>query len=255
MPAIILETISGLPPGVQPTGPELFAIVQGGVTVKMTAEQFLAYVNANLVSNIESVGDFDIANTESDKSYNISLITALDAGSRRRVSWLNGDGTYNFSFTGTSGIFIDGISAAQYVGQGVGHLDFEVIDSTHLQTVNSGEIWDSDGGKFGSDQFQKSLTGIINYTYQFGTIAVTSAVAAAGYRSNTQTWTLPVDPVSLHNISIIGNPSNTWGGAQVITIGSPTTIEYRLNANASRAAETALASAIGRWTTLFPRIS
>lgn len=149
--------ISALTAGTAPTGAELVPSVQGGNTRSLTSAQI-----AGLASNITGT-DYNIGT--GNETADISVLTAT-VGSSARYSWYGGDSTnnYTFSFTGTTGITIDGIASSEYIGEGVGHLDLFVVSASACVTINRGEIWDNDGGNFGAGTtWNKRLSGVIKY--------------------------------------------------------------------------------------------
>lgn len=210
------------------------------------------YADADDVNAPPSIGDFNISAANATPS-------ALTVPSRFRVSWHSGDGSHTFAFSDTSGITLNGIALAGWVGQGTGHLDIMQVTPTEWQTF-SVDIWDSDGGDF-TGTFEKRITGVL---YQGAEVATSTVV---GQSTTTFTWTFPIQYAETSSQRFATNQVNTHGDAtfansraDAATGASQSDRVFRVisGTGGNWGVTTALAFSIvsqGRWTTLYPRIS
>jgi hypothetical protein len=198
---------------------------------------------AALANNISGT-DHDIG--AGNETASISTLTALGAGTIARYSWYDGDGTFTFSFTGTAGITIDGIASSEYVGEGTGHLDLFVVSASVCITINRGEIWDSDGGNFSGETFEKYLTGIQK---------TLDAYSLSAYpTSNNFVIAYAAAPQITKNGYFTGQVNYTVYSAPQSTTATDVYV-LRSNVETQITSGSGKINHVGRWTTSYPRIT
>lgn len=219
--------------------------------------------NADLWNNsntLPSLGDYDIS--AGDTTEDLAIINSYPIGYKFRVSWYDGDGSNTFSFTDNSET-IDGAGIAQYIGEGTGHLDLlKTGAGGEYITINRGEIWDSDGGNFTNQHFEKRLDGSL---FQTRKIPETSYAITTGtgvlYNSAIQAaQNYPVTAAQL-DITSITCMSSTL---KSVFVGSSTTnatasawqpFVLVYGGSAGSVSITVFMTMNGRWTTSYPRIT
>jgi hypothetical protein len=240
------EWLSGLTAVSSIGAGDKFAVLQGGVVKSATDSNIKA-----LIGEPTSQGDFNISTTSQTVTL-ASAFSAIAVGDKIRYSWHSGDGSNTFSFSDGASYTLNGITADNYIGQGVGHLDIVKTATTTGNIINAGEIWDNDGGNFTDGTFQKFLDGSQKaYCY----INKDNASASA------QTFNQPIAFISITVSEIesystaVGlvaqfnnTPSNqlTTYGVFIVTMSTGAAATNQRYCGASFA---------GRWTTSYPRIT
>ena len=186
----------------------LFSIVNISAQDAITIDQ-----NGNVLFKlIDKTAPVDLksAATPFDLS---SYATVEKIGFRFRVSWFDGDGTNQFTFAdSTPSYTIDNIAAAEWVGQGTGHLDLVYEGENNFEVINAGEVWDSDGLLFSDYKtFNKCLNGVVYGSGKAINVTTNSAIGNLfGNVSGTMHYThsLQSFPISLVRVNTISVDSN-----------------------------------------------
>lgn len=188
-------------------------------------------------------GDFDIS--ASNQTYDLTDVRSYPAGYVFRVSWYDGDGSNTFSFTGGGSSTINNIAYTEWVGEGTGHLDLRYLGSDKFEVINSGEVWDCDGGNFASESWEKHLSGVLIQRAFGDTItgAPTALTFSIAYASSSN----QVDARS----KSFGN--RVAFVTAITTTGFNITV-YNAATGATDGSGTVDWDATGRWTTSYPRI-
>lgn len=189
----------------------------------------------------ESQGDYDIS--ASNTTFDLTEVNSYPIGYKFRISWYDGDGSNTLSFT-DNGETIDGVSVADWIGDGTGHLDLIKLDDLEFETRNSGEIWDSDGGNF-TGTFEKKLNGI----QESGLEQDMSA--------GTYTWAIAFVSATYGITHAI--LENAAGASYVINFTNRTTTQFDIvirNAEtSSNISKITYVRGFGRWTASYPKKS
>ncbi len=170
----------------------------------------------------------------------IALPDITGSVQRKTYYWTGGDGSHTFSFTVSDASTFGGIAATLWIGAGEGHISIESDGSNWQVREYEDTLSDATNGTA-----RKVLNGDVYLDNTISGIAVTIASGNI-FRSGSQVWTLPMTVTSVKSYSVIGETNQSWGGGAV---RATTTITFRLLAQASRASETAILSATGRWRT------
>jgi hypothetical protein len=207
----------------------------GGDSYKATLAQIIGLARSL------SGDDYDIGS--GNETFDLDTATV---GGAFRVSWSGGDGTYNFQFDNSSGKTIDGIAAASYIGQGMGHLDLYCVNASTFITLNRGEIWDSDGGGWSGYHWEKYLQGILTQ----------ERLLVASSLDGVQTLPLEYPDTNYTvNIGVYKDIANARIGLWYNI--STTTFEVFIikSDNGTAADSGGCWQSKGRWTTSYPRIT
>jgi len=210
--------------------------------------------NNNIIPHYKS-SPYDISATTVE--IDLTELNSFPNGTTRRVSAYDGDGSDYLWFTDNSET-INGIPIADIKIEGTGGLILTKISDGVFKAVGElgGEIWDSDGGNF-TGVFSKCLSGLMicgqvfdaSLNANVGANNIFGTGAGTIYYANNAV-TFPLAFVAEPEISISSDGVSTH--ANTATAAG---FNLRPYYNASATTLSGSYTAVGRWTTSYPRIS
>lgn len=259
----VAEWISGLTAVASIGTGDKIAVLQSG-TVKSATDSDLK----NLIGQPTLIGDYDISTANTSITI-ASAFSSIGVGDKIRYAWSGGDGTYTFSWSDGASYTLNGITADNYIGEGVGHLDIVKTATATGNIINAGEIWDNDGGNFGAgDKWHKTLSGEL----KFGGWMYTAGNGSVNLNHVLNLSLTPAEILSLNftvgkGVLISGgtpadltvfttSPGTVYGLVSSITGAAQITINYTGVAATNVLYYYAITyTLLCRWTTSYPRIT
>lgn len=218
------------------------------VMIRVTSGNNYTIVSQSDMPTVVSDNDISTTNATTD----ITTLENYPIGFPFRIAWHSGDGSNTHAFTGYTAETIDGIAATQYTGNGTGHLDLVRKASGTFETINAGEIWDSDGGNFTDRTFEKQLSGKMRQTAGVNKndgLTTAQTFTHALTFASVQEGDIQQDSASNTSMSQFDNLVSTYTASfavAIIAIGAGTAVSVTRHCTASFD---------GRWTTSYPRRS
>lgn len=191
------------------------------------------------IGDIVTLGDDNIS--AGNGTLDLDVIGSYPIGTVIRKTWHSGDGSNTHSLTNIAGKTINNVSSlvsTDWQGEGQGEIQLKVLSATEFETYEMPEIWDSDGGAFSTDLWEKSLTGKTRYR---GSGSISSGGTAK---------TAPV--ASIANLVPIGCMANSTAGSYNLAYSGIGTTGFTLWASSTATYNWVYE---GNWTASKPRRS